>query len=228
MIETGKGEYRRSEGFFMDEHLMYRNQLIKHISTLQSVDVPRLKRQLEAAQHDVVHTLYTLADETKTTVARNSQLDGEALIEKLQPFERALRGEKEPTVRNTAYDAAILQGIDCLDRLRANADSQSIMYAQVTSEIDDYLDALEAANISEIALPNDPYDSTYMIAKEEVPFEHVDEGFEVGQVHRVLQRGFIDVSTGAILRKASIEIVVAPADVAEEVEQQSTDDNAQQ
>lgn len=213
----------------MDEHVMYRNQLIKQISTLQSVDVTLLKQQLEASQHNVVHKLYTLADDVKRGLVRNQSVDEDQLLEKLKPFEAMLHGEKLPVVRNTAYDAALLQGIDCLDRLCENADPQSIMYAQVTAEIDDYLDKLEAAKISEIALPHDPYEPNYMIAKQEIAFEQVEEGFEVGQVHRVLQRGFIDVETGAILRKAAIEIVTAPvAPVDVEEEQPASKEDAQQ
>lgn len=229
MIQTGKGKLLPFGGIYiMDEHLMYRNQLIKQISTLQSVDVSLLKRELEAAQHDLVYKLYTLADEVKTTLVRNPAVDEERLTQLLEQFERAMRGEREPVMRDATYDEVILRSIDSLDRLRENADPQSIVYAQVTTEINEYLDELALVQINEIALPGDPYESTYMIAREEISVDKVEEGFEIGQVHRVLERGFVDMETGAILRKATIEIVVAPASRVEQQDEPLADDDAEQ
>ncbi|WP_139108684.1 hypothetical protein [Caryophanon latum] len=131
-------------------------------------------------------------------------------------------------MRDATHDEVILRGIDSLDRLRENADPQSIVYAQVTTEINEYLDELDRVQINEIALPGDPYESTYMIAREEISVDKVEEGFEIGQVHRVLERGFVDMETGAILRKAAIEIVVAPANRVEQQDEPLADDDAEQ
>lgn len=203
----------------MEEHLMYRNQLMKQIGKLQSVDVTKLQRQLDVAQNDLIYVLQQITEQVKVELLRNPQLDTVALRNELAPFERTLRGDVLPTAAtpvkeevktDNTYDAILLQAIDSFDRIAEQQDC-------VSEETERYLDALEQLHYAEIAVVGDPYDETVMIQAAEVAAEEA-ASIAPGHVCAVIERGFIHMKTGAVLRKATVHVVASP-DVADDTTQ---------
>lgn len=200
----------------MEDHLIYRNQLIKQISTLQSVDVDMLQRQLDVAQNDLVYVLQTITEQLKTELLRNPTVNTKELRQLLQPFEFALRGETQPEERDRTYDTVILQGIDSLDHLRQQAEASELSVEHIAEEIQQYLNALQAVDIEEIALVGEPFDTKYMFLEKQVPVTEVPD-IEVGKICEVLERGFVNVKTGAVLRKATVCVAVDAAVTTDEL-----------
>ena len=200
----------------MEEHLMYRNQLMKQIGKLQSVDVTKLQRQLDVAQNDLIYVLQQITEQVKVELLRNPQLDTAALRHELAPFERTLRGDvlptsvKEEVKTDNTYDAILLQAVDSFDRIAEQQDC-------VSEETERYLDTLEQLHYAEIAVVGDPYDETVMIQAAEVVAEQA-ASIAPGHVCAVMERGFIHMKTGAVLRKATVHVVASP-DVAADTTQ---------
>lgn len=140
----------------------------------------------QASEHDIA----------LQTPAITSQ---QQLIDLTKEIEALKKNQKQSTL-------LMIQAIDMLDLIK-NSAAQSNLDAtwveQIEQAIQKYLSELKAFDIQEIEALGQLLDGHYMISLGNIPQESAP-GYEKFQVCIVHERGFIEASTGKIIREAKV------------------------
>lgn len=158
--------------------------------------IQQLQFQLEELQHKEIETVEISQQEEQPHGAIISQ---QQLIDLTQEIETLKQRQKLSV-------STVIKAIDMLDLIKNSAIQSKLesgWIVQIEQAIQSYLLELEKLDIQEIEALGKMLDGQYMISIGNVPKEAAPdyEKFEVCLVH---ERGFIEASTGKIIREAKV------------------------